>query len=250
MSSRETIVDVGESGITLTRALSYLFKGKVNIGNTAIQIVKTGIGSVFIVTTTAAFIGLAMTTQIAQEMSHRFGADNLVGGIIGIAIVRELAPVIAAIVVAGRVGAAIAAEIGSMKVSEQIDALSVLGIDPIRYLLVPRLVAAGIASPLLTVIAAIAAILSGMVLSGITIDLSYSIYLNSVRQFIETRDVFIMMLKALLFGCAITVIATTRGFQVGQGAEAVGTAATQTVVWSIILIFTLNYVITSIFFGF
>jgi len=250
MSTKEIIIDIGDSGINLVKAVQYIAKGKVNIGNTAIQIVKAGIGSLFIIIITAAFIGLAMSTQIAKVMSQQFGADNYVGGIIAIAIVRELAPVIASIVVAGRVGAAITAEIGSMKVSEQIDALSVLGINPVRYLLVPRLLASAIISPLLTIVSAIVSVLSGMILAGHSIDLSYSIYLESVRQFVDTRDVFIMMLKALVFGCSISVIATTRGFQTGQGAEAVGNAATQTVVWSIIVIFVFNYIITSIFFGY
>lgn len=250
MATKDVIVELGSSGMSLFQALKYVINGKINAGNTAIQIVKAGIGSIFIVTITAAFIGLAMSTQISKVMHEQFGAENFVGGIIALAIVRELAPVIASIVVAGRVGASITAEIGSMKVSEQVDALSVLGIDPIRYLLVPRLAAAAIISPLLTVLAAVIAILSGMVLAGITVDLSYSVYLDSVRQFLEVRDVFIMLLKALIFGCTIAIIATTRGFHTGQGAEAVGCSTTQTVVWSIILIFTFNYIITSIFFGF
>lgn len=246
--NREIIADIGQAGINLIQALKYTVRGKINIGETAIQIDKAGIGSIFIVSITAIFIGLAMSTQLAKELRN-FGAENFLGGLVGVAVIRELAPVIASIVVAGRVGAAISAEIGSMKASEQVDALEVLGIDPIRYLLVPRLIAAAIVGPLLTIIAALLAILSGMVLGEITVNLSYSIYLDGVRTFVNTSDVFVMMLKAMVFGGAISIIATTTGLQVRGGAEAVGNAATKTVVWSIILIFTFNYLITSIFFG-
>ncbi|MDD3014486.1 MAG: ABC transporter permease [Candidatus Gastranaerophilales bacterium] len=247
--SNEIISDIGRSGVNLWQALIFIFKGKVDLGDTAIQIQKAGIGSIFIVAITAAFIGLAMSTQLAKELFNRYGAEQLVGGLVAIAIVRELAPVITSIVVAGRVGAAISAEIGSMKVSEQIDALEVLGINPIKYLLVPRLLAAAIVSPLLTVMSALIAILSGMILTRATVNLNFSVYLDSVRTVLEMRDIFIMMLKSLIFGSAISIIATTTGLIARGGAEAVGNGATKTVVWSIILIFTFNYIITSIFFG-
>jgi len=247
--SNEIISDIGRSGINLWKALIFIFKGKVDLGDTAIQIEKAGIGSIFIVSITAAFIGLAMSTQLAKELFNRYGAEQLVGGLVAIAIVRELAPVITSIVVAGRVGAAISAEIGSMKVSDQIDALEVLGINPIKYLFVPRLLAAAIVSPLLTVLSALIAIWAGMILTKVTVNLNYSVYLDSVRTVLETRDVFIMMLKSLIFGSAISIIATTTGLITRGGAEAVGNGATKTVVWSIILIFVFNYIITSIFFG-
>jgi phospholipid/cholesterol/gamma-HCH transport system permease protein len=243
----EAVSEVGRSGMNLLETLKYIAMGKVNINDTAVQIVKAGIGSIFIVVITAAFIGLAMATQLAKEF-QKFGADSFVGGLISVANVRELAPVIACIVVAGRVGASISAEIGSMKMSEQIDALSVLGINPIKYLLVPRLISASLVSPLLTIIAALVSIISGMFLAKISIGLNYSTYLNSIRQFLQVSDVFVMMLKSMVFGGAIAIIATTTGLEVKGSAEAVGNAATKTVVWSIILIFVFNYIITSIFF--
>jgi phospholipid/cholesterol/gamma-HCH transport system permease protein len=247
--NQEIISDIGNSGINFQKAFLYILRGKIDIGNTAVQIQKAGIGSLFIVIITAAFIGLAMSTQLAKELFQRYGAEQFVGGLIAISIVRELAPVITCIVVAGRVGAAISAEIGSMKVTEQIDALEVLGINPIKYLLVPRLIAAAVVSPLLTVISAVVAILAGMFLTKLTVNLNFLVYLDSVRAFLEIRDVFIMMLKSLIFGSAISIIATTTGLVTRGGAESVGNSTTKTVVWSIILIFTFNYIITSIFFG-
>lgn len=246
--AKKIIEDVGQSGINLVESIKYVSKGKINLGETAIQIKKGGVDSIFIVSITAAFIGLALSTQLAREL-QKYGAEQFIGGLISIAVVRELAPVITSIVVAGRVGAAISAEIGSMQASEQIDALSVLGINPTRYLIVPRLVALAIVSPLLTIISALWAILAGMFLSEKVIQLSYESYLDSIRSFLGAGDILVMMLKASLFGGAISIIATTTGLLVSGGAEAVGNGATKTVVWSIILIFTLNYIITSIFFG-
>lgn len=246
---KEAIEEIGQSAINLKDTIFFILKGQVDWHEIALQINKAGIGSIFIVSITALFIGLAMSTQLAQELARRFNAENLVGGLIAVAIVRELAPVITSIVVAGRVGAAITAEIGSMKVTDQIDALQVLGIDPIRYLLVSRLIASSIVTPLLTVLAALVAILGGMVLASYSVNLQPSVYLDSVRTFLAVKDVMIMMLKSAIFGCIIAVIATTSGLSVKGGAEAVGNGATQTVVWCIILIFTFNYIVTSMFFG-
>lgn len=243
------ISDIGASGINFYKALNFIAKGKINLDETASQVNKAGIDSIFIVSITSIFIGLALSTQLAKELSTRFGAEQLVGGIVGIAVVRELASVITAIVVAGRVGAAISAEIGSMKVSEQIDALSVLGINPIKYLLVPRLIACGIATPLLTVYSAILSICSGMLITQLTVHLSPAIYFDSARLFLKSSDIGVMILKSCVFGTLVSILATTTGLNIYGGAEAVGNAATKTVVWSIICIFTFNYLITSIFFG-
>jgi len=244
---KNAITEVGASGINLLETLKYIARGKISVGDTSIQMIKAGIGSLFIVIITTGFIGLAIASQLAREF-EKFGAEQFLGGLIAVATVRELAPVITSIVVTGRVGAAIAAEIGSMKTSEQIDALSVLGINPIKYLLVPRLIATSLASPLLTIIAAFISIVAGMFLANMIIDLNYTVYLNAVRQFLQLKDVLVMMLKAVIFGATIAVIATTTGFEVTGGAEAVGEAATKTVVRCIILIFFFNYVITSVFF--
>lgn len=246
-ASKDIISYIGRSGINLFEALEFIAKGKVNISDVADQIVKTGIGSLFIVVITQGFIGLAMSTQLAKEFAD-LGAQMFIGGFISLATVRELGPVITAIVVAGRAGASISAEIGSMKATEQIEALSVFGINPVRYLIVPRLIAASLAAPLLTIISTLVSIFAGMFLSHITVGISYSEYLNSARQFVMDRDVFIMMFKAMVFGGAIAIIATTTGLEAKNSAESVGNATTKTVVWSIITIFALNYLITSVFF--
>jgi len=246
---REVIEDIGDSGYNFVEALKYIVQGKLNISNTCEQISKAGIGSIFIVSVTGIFVGLAMSTQLATQLTAKFGAQNIVGGIVALGVVRELAPVITSIVIAARVGASISAEIGSMKSSEQIDALSVLGINPIQYLLVPRLIATAIVTPLLTVLSGFLSLMSGMYLTSILVNLSHQEFLDSARLFIAPEDVYIMMFKSTVYGILISILATTTGLQVKGGAEAVGNAATKTVVWSIVLVFIFNYIITAIFFG-
>lgn len=249
LTTKNKVEQIGEAFLNFSSAIKYILTGKINIENTANQIVKAGNESLFIVSITAVFIGLAMSVQLAQELSRNFGAAHLVGGLIALATIRELGPVLTAIVIAGRVGAAISAEIGSMKASEQINALIVLGIDPIRYLLVPRLIACAITCPLLTATFAYLAIIAGMFLTKLSVGLNYNVYMNSVRQFIVIDDIYIMIFKSIIFGMIISILATTSGLQVEGGAEEVGEAATNTVVRSIILVFIVNFLLTEIFFG-
>lgn len=244
---KEAVRQIGEAGLNLLSAIGYISRGKINWGHVAEQIVKNGIGSSFIASITASFIGFAMSVQLAKQLLL-LGAESYIGALVSTAAIRELAPVISAIVVAARVGSAISAEIGSMKTSEQIDALIVLGIDPVKYLIVPRLIASAIITPLLAVISAMLMIIAGMLLVNYLIHLNNDVYLSGVRIFNSTQDVFIMLLKSVIFGISISIIATTSGLQVEGGAEAVGDATTKTVVWSIIFIFIFNYIITSIFY--
>jgi len=243
----EAIQQIGEAGLNLYKAINYIIKWKINWQDVAEQIVKNGIGSSFIASITAIFIGFAMSVQLAKQLLT-LNAETYVGALVSTAAIRELAPVISAIVVAARVGSAISAEIGSMKSSEQVDALIVLGIDPVKYLIVPRLLASAIITPLLTVLSAALIIIAGMLLVNYVIHLSFEVYLSGVRIFNSTQDVFVMLLKAFTFGISISIIATTSGLQVEGGAEAVGDSTTKTVVWSIIFIFIFNYIITSIFY--
>ncbi|MEI8388733.1 MAG: ABC transporter permease [bacterium] len=244
---RESLEQIGEAGINLSKALWYISRGKIKWKEVAVQIVKTGIGSLFLAAITASFVGLVLTLQLLTQL-ELFGAERFVGGIVSTSAIRELGPILSAIVVSARVGSAISAEIGSMKASEQIDALIVFGIDPVRYIVVPRLLAAGIITPLLCSLSTILCIFAGMILANSVVNLSYDTYLESVRLTNTTHDVFVMLLKAGIYGITIAIVATTTGLQVRGGAEAVGDAATKTVVWNYILIFIFNYFLSSYFF--
>jgi len=243
----ESIKHIGEAGINLFKAVWYIARGKIKWEEVARQIVKTGYGSLFIVVITSSFTGLVLSLQFCNQL-RQFGAEHYVGALISGSAIRELGPIISALVVTGRVGTAVAAEIGSMKSSEQIDALMVLGIDPVKYLIVPRLISSAIITPLLSTVATFLIIISGMFLAKFAVDLNYDVYLSSVRLVNTSSDLFVMLLKGCIFGITIAIVATTAGLQVTGGAEAVGNATTKTVVWNYVLIFIFNYFLSSYFF--
>lgn len=240
---------VGQSYLNLYRAFCTTLKGKVSIKDFLFQASTRGVDSILLILITCTFIGMALALHMTNELIETYGAETAVGGLVALAITRELAPVVTAIVIAGRVGASITAEIGSMKVTEQIDALRVMDIDPIDYLIVPRLLAGASIAPLLTVLATMSAILSAMYLSYHYKGLDFSIFLESVQEMLETKDVIVAMLKASIFGILIVTIASTFGLNVKGGADAVGYYTTKTVVWSLIVIFIANYIITTLFYG-
>ena len=244
---KEAVKQIGEAGINLFKALWYISRGKINWDEVARQIVKTGIGSLLISSITAFFVGFVLTLQIANQLKQ-FGAEHFIGSIISSSAIRELGPIISAIVVAGRVGSAVSAEIGSMKSSEQIDALIVFGIDPVKYLVVPRLLASAIITPLLCSSATFLCIMAGMFLANASVNVSFEVYLSSIRHANNIPDIFVMLLKACVFGITTAIVATTTGLQVRGGAEAVGNAATKTIVWNFVLVFIFNYFLSSYFF--
>jgi phospholipid/cholesterol/gamma-HCH transport system permease protein len=239
----------GQSYLNLVRAFTTAAKGQVSMKDFLFQASTRGVDSIVIILITCTFIGMALALHMTNELIETYGAETAVGGLVALAISRELAPVVTAIVIAGRVGASITAEIGSMKATEQIDALQVMGIDPIDYLVVPRLLAGALITPLMTIIAAIAAILSAMYLSYSYKGLDFAIFLVSVQDMLSTKDVLVALLKASCFGILIVTIASTFGLNVRGGADAVGQYTTRTVVWSLVVIFIVNYIITSIFYG-
>ena len=240
---------VGQSYLNLYRAFNTALKGDVSLKDVVYQASIHGVDSILLILVTCTFIGMALALHMTNELIETYGAETAVGGLIALAITRELGPVVTAIVIAGRVGASITAEIGSMKVTEQIDALRVMDIDPIDYLVVPRMLAGAFVAPLLTIIASLAAILSAMFLSYAYKGLEMSIYLESVQEMLKTKDIVVAMIKASCFGILIVTIASTFGLNVKGGADAVGIYTTKTVVWSLIVIFIANYIITTIFYG-
>lgn len=240
---------LGQAYLNLYRAFSTVLKGEVNLKDLVFQASTRGVDSAVIILITCIFIGMALALQMTNELIENYGAETAVGGLVAMAITRELGPVVTAIVIAGRVGASITAEIGSMNVTEQIDALRVMDIDPVDYLVVPRLLAGAILAPLLTIIASIASILSAMYLSYHYKGLDYAIYLESIQDMLETKDIIVALIKGSVFGVLVVTIASTFGLNVKGGADAVGFYTTKSVVWSLIVIFFVNYILTSIFYG-
>ena len=207
------------------------------------QMSHLGVDSLLIVSLTLLFTGVVFTLQTADVLI-RFGAQGTVGGIISIAIGRELGPVLVAVVCAGRVGAAITAEISTMKVTEQIDALRVMAVSPIDYLLVPRMLACMIVVPLLTVFGDVIGVFGGWLIAVYYEGISSYAYMNSIHVFVELFDLTGGVIKAVFFGNVIAVLGCYYGLHCPDGAEGVGRATTKTVVSSIIVIFILNAVLT------
>jgi len=221
--------------------LRHLPKSKHVLG----QMVHLGVDSLPIVLLTILFTGMVITLQTANEFI-KYGAQSSVGGVVAISMLRELAPVLTGVVVAGRVGAAIAAEIGSMKVTEQIDALRVMAVNPIQYLVVPRLLACLIMVPILVIFADIIGTLGGYLVATLYAGISSFTYLNSIKVFTDVHDVVGGLVKAMFFGGTIAIIGCYKGLTAGEGAVGVGRATTASVVSSIIIIFISNYFLSMI----
>ena len=216
---------------------------KPRIGHIVAQMSHLGVDSLLIVTLTLLFTGVVFTLQTAHEFI-RFGAQSTVGGVIAIAIGRELGPVLVGVVCAGRVGAAITAEISTMKVTEQIDALRVMAVSPVNYLIVPRMLACMFVVPLLTIYGDIIGVFGGWLVAVHYSDISSYMFMNSIKTFAKMYDLTGGMVKAMFFGNVIAVLGCYYGLNCPEGAEGVGKATTKTVVTSIIVIFILNALLT------
>jgi len=211
------------------------------------QMSHLGVDSLSIVSLTLLFTGVVLTLQTATEFL-RFGAASAVGGVIAIAIGRELGPVLVGVVCAGRIGSAITAEISTMKVTEQIDALRVMSVNPVNYLIVPRMLACMFVVPLLTMFGDLVGIFGGWVIAVYYNGISSYLYMDSIDTFCKFFDLAGGMIKAIFFGNVIAVLGCYYGLHSPDGAEGVGIATTRTVVASIVAIFALNALLTFIIF--
>ncbi len=210
------------------------------------QMEHIGVRSLSIVTITAVFTGMVLALQMGSYLT-RFGAKPYAGRILALVMLRELGPVLTALMIGARVGSGITAEIGSMKVTEQIEAMRSLGISPIQKLVFPRLVALIVMLPLLTILALFVGILGGLVISVTELDISGSFYFSSIIQFIRFQDLFSGLGKTFFFAFFIAIIACHNGLQVSGGADGVGRATTHTVVTACIAIFISDFFLTKFF---
>jgi len=211
------------------------------------QMSKIGVHSLPICTLTSFFIGVVLAFQSAYQMK-KVGALMYIPSLVSISVTRESGPVITALVVAGRVGASIAAELGSMKVTEQIDALETLAANPVKYLVAPRFIALFTMLPLLTIYADIIGIFGGYVVSVYKLGLSHSLYIKMTFDALVLKDVFTGLFKTLIFASIICVVSCFEGMKVSGGAEGVGAATTKAVVTSFILIIISDALFTMIFY--
>lgn len=212
------------------------------------QMIEIGYYSLPVVGLTAIFTGMVLALQSYTGFS-RFSAESAIPNVVVVSITRELGPVLAGLMVAGRVGAAMAAEIGTMRVTEQVDALTTLSTDPYKYLVVPRLLAGLLMLPLLVVVADIIGVFGGYLVSVYKLDFNPAAYIRNTMDFMETLDVVSGLVKAAVFGFLIALMGCYHGFYSRGGAQGVGAATTSAVVSASILILSFNYIITELFFA-
>jgi phospholipid/cholesterol/gamma-HCH transport system permease protein len=212
------------------------------------QMVDIGYYSLPVVGLTAIFTGMVLALQSYTGFS-RFEAESAVATIVVLSMTRELGPVLAGLMVAGRVGASMAAEIGTMRVTEQIDALTTLSTDPFKYLVWPRLIAGLLMLPLLVIVADIIGVFGGYVVGIYKLGFGPYEYINNTFEFLETQDVVSGLVKAAVFGFLVALMGCYQGYHSKGGAQGVGAATTKAVVSASILILTANYIVTELFFS-
>ena len=212
------------------------------------QVIEIGYFSLPVVALTAFFTGMVLALQTYTGFA-RFNAEGAVANVVVLSITRELGPVIAGLMVAGRIGAAFAAEIGTMRVTDQIDALTTLSTNPMKYLVAPRLLAGTVALPFLVIIADTLGVMGGWLIGTAKLGFSSAGYLRATLDFMQTMDVVSGLVKASVFGFVIALMGCWCGYNSKGGAQGVGAAATSAVVTSSILILALDYIITEMFFA-
>ena len=239
---------VGRLAVFAGTAVGHCFRPPVYPKLILRQFVEIGYFSLPVVGLTTLFSGMVLALQSYTGFA-RFSAESAVATVVVLSMTRELAPVLAGLMVAGRVGAAMAAEIGTMRVTEQIDALTTLSTNPFKYLIAPRLIAATVSLPILVLIGDIIGVFGGYVVGVYKLDFNAGNYIQSTVQFLERIDVISGLVKAAVFGFIVALMGCYHGFHSRGGAQGVGAATTNAVVTASIMILIANYVITELFFA-
>ncbi|CAN5745936.1 MlaE family lipid ABC transporter permease subunit [soil metagenome] len=222
------------------QVLIHVISRPIHRRNTIEQMAAVGPQSLIISLVTALFVAMVFTIQVAREFIN-FGATSAIGGILALTLSRELAPVLTAVVIAGRVGSSFAAEIGTMRVTEQIDALQMLKSDPVDYLVIPRVIACALMLPLLNVLSFITGMMGGLLVTTTLYGISSSVFLSSARNFLTIWDLASSLIKAVVFGILIAVVGSSWGLTTTGGAKGLGQATTTAVVTSLLAIFVTNF---------
>lgn len=233
-------------GIT-AQSLSDLFVRPLRAKAVMAELLKIGVQSSGVVFLSSLFIGMVLAFQSAYQM-QKLGAEIYIASLVALSVVREIGPVMTALIVAGRVGSSIAAELGTMKVTEQLDAMMTLAADPVRYLVVPRFIALIIALPLLTLWSDAIGILGGFLVGTVRLNVLPSLYWKMTTIPLAFKDLFSGLLKAFIFGMIICVVSCFEGFRTEGGAEGVGRSTTVAVVTSFLLIITADCICTALFY--
>jgi phospholipid/cholesterol/gamma-HCH transport system permease protein len=241
----EAMAESGRMALLLWEAALALVRPPLRIGLFFRQMEFVGVNSLFVVLLTSLFTGMVLALQTYHAF-RLFSAEGLVGATVALSMTRELGPVITALMGTGRAGSSIAAEIGTMRVTEQVDALTVMAINPVQYLVTPRVVAGLVMLPLLTVVSDFVGILGGYLVGVKMLGINGGIFMNRIYELVELEDIYNGLAKAAVFGVILALVGCYKGFYTSGGAEGVGRATTQAVVLASVLILASDYVLTSL----
>lgn len=237
--------EVGEYVVLSGKILFWLFKSPFRWELFIRSLAFVGVGSLFIILLTGTFTGMVFSLQTIYGF-QKFNAEGMVGGVVGLSLTRELSPVVTALMVISRVASAMATELGTMRVTEQIDALETMAVNPIQYLIVPRVIAGTIMVPLLSLIFTTAGMVGSYFLSVYILHVDPGIFMDKFKQWVDMDDIMQGVVKATIFGYVTTLIACRKGYNASGGASGVGIATTQAVVLGSISVFILDYILTSL----
>ncbi|MEO6148669.1 MAG: ABC transporter permease [Mucilaginibacter sp.] len=236
---------IGEQCVFLGRFVRNIFAGGFEWSEFVRQCYEIGYRSIMLVGITSFIMGVVLILQLRPTMVE-FGAESMLPRTLSIALIREIGPVITAIICAGKISSSIGAELGSMKVTEQIDAMEVSGANPIQYLVVTRIIATSIMVPLLTVLGDLIGLMGGFLAVNLTDDISFALYINKCMSILEFSDFLPAFIKTIFFGFAIGFIGCYKGFTSNKGTESVGIAANSAVVTASLWIFVIDAIAVQI----
>ena len=249
----DRVESVGDFSLFAFSVLGQLVSGRPRRRVLLETMYVVGVGSIPVVVVTGVFIGMVLAVQ-GYDSFHHLGMETRIGSVINVSLVKELGPVLAATMLAGRVGSSMAAEIGTMKVSDEVTALDVMSVDTTSYLVVPRVVALTIMCPIMTVISNLVGIFGGSIVAANKLGVSTTYYWFTVREALSDadsffpKDVYTGLIKAIVFGCMIAIVSCSTGLRASGGALGVGRAVQQAVKTSVLLIIVLGYVLTWFFY--
>jgi phospholipid/cholesterol/gamma-HCH transport system permease protein len=243
----QLIKEIGSLSILFVQTLGLIFVPPLKGERILVQAQRVGPGSWFISCLIAFFIGMIMSLQMAYQMKQ-LSAEIYIPGVVAVALARELGPVLTALIVAGRMGAGITAEIGSMTVTDQVDALRAFAVNPVKYLVVPRFLALIIMLPILTVFADLIGMMGAYMIRVFKLDITPALFFTMIAQTLDISDVATGLIKTIVFGAIIALVGCHQGFMVTGGAEGVGKSTTVAVVISFILIIMADCMFTTLFY--
>ena len=241
----ESFTALGDWAIFSARTVAGIFSRHLKVGEVFRVCFEVGVQSVGVIAITGTFIGMVLAVQ-AYNQFHMIGLDTSLGAVIHMSVVRELGPVLAAVMLAGRIGTAMAAQLGTMRVTEQIDALACLGVDPVKFLVAPRFLGCVLVIPLLTVIADALGILGSSVICLNVFHIDSYHYWRHTANYVKLWDLFVGLGKSVIFGGVLSLICCHRGFHCRPGAEGVGRATTEGFVLSFVAILMIDFVLALI----